>query len=59
VDPHTLRCEIRGDVQARILLRPPLGAPLRSVTVNEVPAMGVEADSVPILELPAEVTLLE
>ena len=58
-DAHTLRCEIRGDIKARIVLRPPLGAALRSVTVNGAPAASIEADSVTIPGLPAQVTLTE
>jgi hypothetical protein len=57
-DAHTLRCEIRGDINARIVLRPPLGAALRSVTVNGAPA-SIEADSVTIPGSPAQVTLTE
>jgi hypothetical protein len=58
-DAHTLRCEIRGDIKARIVLRPPLGAPLRSVTVDGAPAASIEADSVIIPGSPAQVTLTE
>jgi hypothetical protein len=58
-DAHTLRCEIRGDIKARIVLRPPLGAALRSVTVNGAPAASIEADSVTIPGSPAQVTLTE
>ena len=57
-DAHTLRCEIRGEIKARIILRPPLGAALRSVTVNGEPAASIDADSVIILGSPAEVTLI-
>jgi hypothetical protein len=58
-DARTLRCEIRGDIKARIVLRPPLGAPLRSATVNGAPAASLEADGVTIPGLPAQVTLIE
>jgi hypothetical protein len=58
-DVHTLQCEIRGDINARIVLRPPLGAPLRSVTVNGAPAASIEAESVTIPGSPAQVTLTE
>jgi hypothetical protein len=57
-DARTLRCEIHGDIKARIVLRPPLAAPLRSATVNGAHA-SVEADSVTIPGSPAQVTLSE
>ncbi len=57
-DPHTLRCEIRGEIKARIVLKPPLSAPLSSVTVNGAPVAGIEADSVTIPGSPAQVTFL-
>jgi len=57
-DAHTLRCDIRGEIKARIVLRPPLSAPLRSVSVNGAPIAGIEADSVTIPGSPAQVTLV-
>jgi hypothetical protein len=57
-DAGTLQCDIRGDITSRIVLKPPLSGPLRSVTVNGVPLAGVGADSVTIPSTPAEVTLL-
>jgi F5/8 type C domain-containing protein len=57
-DAHTLRCDIRGEIKARIILKPPLFATLRSVTVNGAPVAGIEADSVTIPGSPAQVTLI-
>jgi len=61
VDAHTLRFVIDGNIDARIVLRPPLGAALRSVTVNGSAVLAgstlatVDAGSVTLLRTPAEV----
>jgi hypothetical protein len=57
VDPQTLRCEIRGEIHARLVLKPPLTRSLRSVTMNGVMLAGVAGDSVTIPSSPAELTL--
>jgi len=57
-DARTLRCEIRGEIQARLVLRPPLAAPLRGAMLNGAPLAGIAADSVMVPICPAELTLL-
>jgi hypothetical protein len=51
----TLRFEIGAGVTAKLVLRPPLAAALRSVTVNGEPYDGFDAHSVTIMHTPAEV----
>ena len=55
VEAGTLRFEIRAGVSAKLVLRPPLTSPLRSVTVNGEPYDGFDTHSVTILHTPAEV----
>lgn len=54
-DSGTLRCEIGGGIEAKIVLRPPLPAPLRSVLVNGSACTSFDEDSVTLLQTPAEV----
>ena len=54
VDSRTLRFEIGAGVSARMILRPPLGAPLAEVKVDGRP-VGVTGDSIAIDGAPAEV----
>ncbi len=56
IDSQTLRFEIGGGITARVLLRPPLAAAIRSVTVNGSAHTNFDADSVTILQTPAEIT---
>jgi hypothetical protein len=53
--PGVLRFEIGAGVTAKLVLRPPLAARLRSVTLNGDPYDGFDADSVTIMHTPAEV----
>ena len=55
LDPRTLRFDIAGPVDAALILRPPLGAALQSVTVNGVPLASFESDSIALTQTPAEV----
>lgn len=54
-DANTLQCKIAGGVRAKMILRPPLAAPLRGVTINGRACTSFDKDSVTIVELPAEV----
>jgi hypothetical protein len=54
MDATTLRFEIGGGIAAKIILRPPLGSTLRSVTVGGV-AADFDKDSVTVLSTPADV----
>jgi F5/8 type C domain len=54
-DPATLRFNIEGGIAAKIVLRPPLAAPLRSVVVDGSAYAGFDEDSVTVLRTPAEV----
>jgi F5/8 type C domain len=54
-DANTLRFEIEGGIMGKMLLRPPLAAPLRSVTVNGSPYTSFDGDSVTLIHTPAEV----
>ena len=56
IDSDTLRFEIGGGTTARIVLRPPLARPLRSVTINGGEWTNFDDDSVTLLQTPAEVT---
>jgi hypothetical protein len=56
MDANTLRFEIGGGIMGKIVLRPPLTAPLRGVMVNGKPSASFDGDSVTILQTPAEVT---
>ena len=55
VDAHTLRCTIGGGIAAKIVLRPPAGAPLRSVTLDGSAHSEFDEDSVTVLSSPAEI----
>ena len=55
MDSSTLRAEIGAGVAGRIILRPPLAAPLRAVTINGVACASFDGDSVTLPQVPAEV----
>ena len=54
MDARTLQCTI-GGIAAKIVLRPPAGAPLRSVTVDGSAHSEFDEDSVTVLHTPAEI----
>jgi hypothetical protein len=54
-DSATLRFDIGGGTTGKIILRPPLGAPLRSVVVDGSVYTSFDQDSVTLLRTPAEV----
>jgi len=54
MDAHTLRWEIEGGTTAKLVLRPPLRKPLRTVSVDGRPA-GIDDGSVTVPGGPAEV----
>ncbi|MGO9512562.1 MAG: discoidin domain-containing protein [Steroidobacteraceae bacterium] len=53
---QTLRFEIGGGITAKMILRPPLAGPLRSVIVDGSACTSFDQESVTILHTPAEVT---
>jgi hypothetical protein len=55
LDAATVRCEISSAVSAKVIVRPPSAAPLRSAMVNGGAWMTVPGDSVTLLRTPAEV----
>ena len=55
VDAHTLKFVIGGNITAKIVLRPPLEAALRGVTVDGRTDATFDANSVTVLRTPAEV----
>ncbi len=55
VDSRTLRLSIGGGIAAKLVLRPPLGAPLIRATVDGNPPAGMEGDAVTVLQTPAEI----
>jgi hypothetical protein len=55
LDSQSVRFEIGSGIKARMILRPPLTAPLASVTVNGGACTSFDADSVTIEHGPAEV----
>jgi hypothetical protein len=55
LDPQTVRFEIGGGNKARLILRPPLTAPLVSVTIDGRASVSFDGDSVTIDPGPAEV----
>jgi hypothetical protein len=59
VDSSTLRFEIGGGIAARMILRPPLRAPLRSVVIDGAACTSFDKDSVTLLRSPAEVICTE
>jgi hypothetical protein len=54
-DSATLRFEIGSGIRAKLVLRPPLEAPLRSVVVDGTAYENFDKDSVTVLRTPAEV----
>ena len=54
IDARTMRFDITTAVDAPLILRPPLGSPLRSVAVNGV-AAAPAGDSIIVAKTPAEV----
>jgi hypothetical protein len=56
IDSHTLRFEIGGGITGKLVLSPPLAAPLRSVIVNGGACTSFDGNSVTVLQTPAEVT---
>ena len=55
VDARTLRCTIGGGIAAKIVLRPPAGAPLLSVTIDGRAHSEFDEDSVTVPHTPAEI----
>jgi hypothetical protein len=55
MDANTLRFQIDGGIMSKIVLRPPLAAPLRSVTVNGSPCTSFDGECVTLIHTPAEV----
>jgi hypothetical protein len=53
-----MRFDISSAVQAKVILRPPLGAPLRSVMVDGDVCTSFDRDSVTLPHTPAQVTIL-
>ncbi len=56
IDSQTLRFKIGGGITGKLVLRPPLAAPLRSVILNGSACTSFDGDSVTVLDTPAEVT---
>jgi hypothetical protein len=54
VDARTVRFDIGAGIACRMILKPPLAAPLREAWINGVPARA-EGDSVEVRSAPAEV----
>jgi hypothetical protein len=54
-DPQTLRFDIGSRIAAKVILRPPLPAPLRRVQVNGSECTDFDAEGVTLLTTPAEV----
>jgi hypothetical protein len=55
IDAATVRCEISTAMRGKVILRPPLAAPMRSAMVNGGAWTAVPGDSVTLLRTPAEV----
>jgi hypothetical protein len=55
IDSETLRFEIGSGITGKLVLRPPLAAPLRSVIANGSACTSFDGDSVTVLHVPAEV----
>jgi len=53
IDSRTLRFEISSEVEATVMLRPPLPAPLSSVTIDGSPSTRFDAHSATIAHTPA------
>jgi hypothetical protein len=56
IDSKTLRFEIRSEIPARVILRPPLAAPLRLVIVGGSACTSFDGESVTVLQTPVEGT---
>jgi hypothetical protein len=55
IDARTLRFDIATKIDAPLILRPPLGSPLRSAVVNGTPVAPTGGDSIAVANTPAEV----
>jgi hypothetical protein len=55
MDAHSLRWTIDAGTTARLVLRPPLRASLRNVSIDGKPAAGIDQGSVTVPAAPAEV----
>jgi hypothetical protein len=55
LDAATLRIEISSAMSAKVILRPPLAAPLRAVMLNGSACTTFESDSVTVFRTPAEI----
>lgn len=55
--PNELTLHLSGDVRARLVVRPPLPSPLKSVQVDGRPTPAFDADSVTLTSCPANVIL--
>jgi hypothetical protein len=53
IDSRTLRIEIPGTIAAKVVLCPPLGAPLSGVTIGGIASAGFDAHSATIAHTPA------
>jgi hypothetical protein len=56
MNEDTVRFEIGGGIAGKLILRPPLSAPLRGVTVDGMPHASFDGNSVTLLHTPAQVT---
>jgi len=54
IDSRTVRFDIAAGVDCRIIVKPPLAAPLREATVGGAP-VAIDGDSVAVASTPAEV----
>jgi hypothetical protein len=55
MDAATLRFEIGGGITGKVVLQPPLAAPLRSVTVDGAACMSFDENTVTVPHTPAQV----
>jgi len=55
LDPATLRFDISSAIDARVILRPPLGASLHSVLIDGAVCTNFDRDSVTLAHTPAQV----
>jgi hypothetical protein len=55
IDARTVRFDIATKMEAPLILRPPLGSPLRSALVNGTEVTPIAGDSVAVTKTPAEV----
>lgn len=58
VDERTVRFEVGGGIDARIVLQPPLRGTLRSAIVNGNPCTSIEGGSIAVEHTPAQVTCI-